>query len=203
MSERSLGEAPEQPEEQPELDPAGYDIADYAGGIRPGRRRVTIQPRPDLYPDLQRLIERIDEAPEDANVDDLIDEFDRLRDLMRVEWVLERRSPEWTVEFYRQAARDMGVEVKNGAHDVARADFTEEQAAEVGMRCILAQTVETSDGHDWTLEDMRRLREVAPEQVDVLADAVAKVNAGHAEALTLDFSRRRSTSRGTRRSYSS
>ena len=202
MSERSLGDTPEPEQDEPTLDPATYDVAEYAGGIRPGRRRVTIQPRPDLYPDLQRLIEQINEAPEDADVDDLIDEFERLRSLMRVEWVVERRSAEWTVEFYRQAAEDMGVAMKNGAHDVARGDFTEDHAAEVGMRCILAQTVETSDGRDWTLDDMRRLHEVAPEQVDVLADAVAKVNAGHAEALTLDFSRRRSTSRGTRRSSS-
>ena len=203
MSERSLGDPVDEP--TPELDPATYDVAEFAGGIRPGRRRVTIEPRPDLYPNLQRLIDEINAAPDDADVDDLIDRFEALQRVMRVEWVLERRSREWVVGFYREAAKEMGLDedLAGGAKDIARGQFTDEQAQEVALRIILAQTVSTSDGVDWDLDRLRQLLAAAPEQVDLLSDAVSRVNAGHAEALTLDFSRRRSTNRATRRSSTS
>lgn len=196
--ERSLGD-PVPTEEEP-LDPATYDVTDFAGGVRPGRRRVEVQPRPDLYPDLQRVVAKINAVGDDADVDDLIDEYERIRGQMLVEWIVERRSPEWVKLFYAETATEMGITAKNGATDVVRGDFTYEQAVEVSMRMILAQTVSPTD---WDLERLRSLFKAAPEQVDALADAVAQVNAGHSEALTLDFSQRRSTKRGTRRSSTS
>lgn len=193
--ERSLGDPVE-----PEPDPSTYNVADFAAGIRPGRRSVIIEPRPGLYPELQSVVRLINEAPEDADVDDLVDQFERIKSLMRVEWVVERRSPEWVKEFYAECREEMGIAGDVGVKDVLTGRFTDEQAVEVAMRSILAQTV-TPDG--WTLDMLRDLREVAPEQLDILADAIAKVNAGHSEALTLDFSQRRSTNRATRRSSTS
>lgn len=200
--ERSLGDPPPTENDEPAaaLDPADYDVAEYAAGIRPGQRSVMIQPRPDLYPNLQRVVRGIQSATDDADVDDLIDEYERIKAQMLVEWVVERRSPEWVKEFYAKAAEELEIEGKNGATDVARGDFTYDQAIEVSMRMILAQTLQPAG---WDLARLRDLYKAAPEQLDLLADAVAKVNAGHTEELTLDFSQRRSTNRGTRRSSTS
>jgi hypothetical protein len=198
MSERSLGDAP--PVDEPEgLDPKGYDVRDYAVGIRPGRRSVTIEPRPGLMPELQALVEQINAAPDDADVDALVDEFDRLKSLMRVTFTLERRSQEWIKDTTNRVLDEMGAP-RGGMKDVKDGTFTEADSLRVTCSLILGQTVEVSDGHDWTVDELAALYESAPEQVDALAGALIEVNAAASDELTLDFSQRRSTSRGTRRS---
>lgn len=192
MSERSLGDPVDT-----EPTPADFNVAAYAAGQRPGRHSVQVRQRLDLLPDLEALTDRIMAAPANANVDDLIDEFDALKAKMLVRYVFEQRSPEWVREFYKQAAQDMGVKVKNGAKDALRGTFTEEQSVEVALRLIAAQCIEPTGV---TLDSLRELYKADPAAVDVLSQAVADVNAQRSEALGLDFSQRRFTSRGTRRS---
>ena len=192
MSERSLGDAVE-----PELAPETFDVAAFAAGQRPGRRSVNVRTRLDLYPQLEELVERINAADPSANIDDLIDEFDAIKAKMQVRFVFEQRSPEWVREFYTQAARDMGIKTKNGTKDALRGKFTQEQAVELACRLIAAQCVEPAGV---THEAILELQRTDPTEVDRLSQAVADVNAQRSEALGLDFSQRRSTSRGTRRS---
>jgi hypothetical protein len=184
VSERSLGD-PADTEPTPET----FDVAAYAAGHRPGRHSVQVRQRLDLLPDLEALTDRIMAAPADANVDDLIDEFDALKAKMLVRYVFEQRSPEWVREFYKQTALGMGVKVKNGTKDALRGTFTEDQAVEVALRLIAAQCIEPEGV---TVESLREFYTADP--------AAADVNAQRSEALGLDFSQRRSTSRGTRRS---
>jgi hypothetical protein len=192
VSERSLGD-PADTEPTPET----FDVAAYAAGHRPGRHSVQVRQRLDLLPELEALTDRIMAAPVDANVDALIDEFDALKAKMLVRYVFEQRSPEWVREFYKQTATDMGVKVKNGAKDALRGTFTEDQAVEVALRLIAAQCIEPAGV---TVESLQEFYTADPAAVDVLSQAVADVNAQRSEALGLDFSQRRSTSRGTRRS---
>lgn len=193
MSERSLGD----PVDPTPPTPEDFDVAAYAAGQRPGRHSVQVRQRLDLLPDLEAVTDRIMAAPADANVDDLIDEFDALKAKMLVRYVFEQRSPEWIREFYKQTATGMGIKVKNGAKDVLRGKFTEDQAVEVALRLIAAQCIEPAGV---TVDTLREFYKADPAAVDILSQAVADVNAQRSEALGLDFSQRRSTKPGTRRS---
>lgn len=177
--------------------PQTFDVAAFAAGHRPGRRSVNVRTRLDLYPALEAVVERIEAADPGADVDDLIDEFDAIKAQMLVRFVFEQRSPEWVREFYRRTADELGVKSKKGTKDALTGAFTEAQAVEVACRLIAAQCVEPEGV---TVDTIRDLHQADPSEVDRLAQAVADVNAQRSEALGLDFSRRRSTSRGTRRS---
>lgn len=191
--ERSLGDAPE--EEKP--DPTTFDVAAFAAGHRPGRRSVQVRTRLDLYPDLEDIVRRIDAADPDSNIDHLIDEFDAVKARMLVTFVFEQRSREWVREFYKRAAKALGVTGKSGGGKGAlKGEMSEEQAREITFRLLAAQCVQPEDV---TPDTFRDLYEVDPAQVDELALAVQQVNARESEALTLDFSQRRSTNRTTRR----
>lgn len=191
--ERSIADSPEPDAPTPET----FDVAAFAAGHRPGRHSVLVRTRLDLLPDLERLSDRIMAAPDDANVDDLIDEFEALKARMLVRFVFEQRSREWVREFYIETAKDLGITGKKGIKDVLSGGFTEEQATEVAIRLIAAQCVEPEGV---TPDTIRELHEAYPGEVDRLSQAVSDVNAQRSEALGLDFSQRRSTSRATRRS---
>lgn len=197
MSERSLGD-PVEPSS--ELDPSTYNVADFAAGIRPGRRSVQIRQRLDLYPALEAVVLRIEAADEGENVDDLIDEYEALKAQMLVTFVVEKRSAEYRATLYREAADELGITPGNGTSDVLTGKTTEEQGVQIALRMILGHIVEP-DGV--TIGDLQKLYENDPSQVDALTLEVQRVNAGEAEALTLDFSRRRSTNRGTPHSSTS
>ena len=195
MTERSLGDPAEIPDEAETV-----TASQFAAGVRPGRARVKIRHNLHLYPRLQEVADLI-EITADEDVDPLLDEFDRLRASMETVFVLERRSREWLAEASRRLMDDMGVPYGDakGADD----ETTPAQMVELGMRLVAEQVVEP-EGVTW--ETLRDLAEAGAVGVDgrrvddALAVAASELNAGRYEALALDFSRRRSTTRRKRRS---
>ena len=195
MTERSLGDPAETPDEVETV-----TASQFAAGVRPGRARVKIRHNLHLYPRLQEVADLI-EITADEDVDPLLDEFDRLRASMETVFVLERRSREWLTEASRRLMDDMGVPYGDakGADD----ETTPAQMVELGMRLVAEQVVEP-EGVTW--ETLRDLAEAGAVGVDgrrvddALAVAASELNAGRYEALALDFSRRRSTTRRKRRS---
>lgn len=191
MHERSLGDPA--PIESPHpLAPEDFDVAAFAAGVVPLRRAVSIRTRLDLYPQVQAVVERITTAPDGADIDDLIDEYESLKALMLVTVVVEARSREWVAEFYKRSRRSLGLGKK--------AKFEGDHAYEVALRMIVEQVVEPVGFSRATLDNLieARASDVGGLRVDdALAQAVQEVNAGRTEALSLDFSQRRSTRRST------
>ncbi len=197
--ELSLGEAAPEPLEPKDAlpDPATFRVADFAEGIRPGRREVVLRINLHLYPQLQELAARIENDFEAGlPVDELVDEFDALKDRMQLRVILERRSPEWVERLVKTVSQEMGLPAPGRAGKKKAKQLSDAQAAELGMRWALAQTVEPEG---LTLGYLMALYAEDPTEIDKLARAVAAVNQGAstAQALMLDFSRLRSDRRLT------
>jgi hypothetical protein len=96
------------------LDAATFSPFAFLDGFRPTRRTVKLHERADLIGDLDEIANRIDSLPEDADVDDLIAEFHRVRDVFQASvcfWTVERRSSEWVTERWATYAREHGIKL--------------------------------------------------------------------------------------------
>ena len=200
MTERSLGDPAETPDEVETV-----TASQFAAGVRPGRARVKIRHNLHLYPRLQELADLI-EVTADEDVDPLLDEFDDLRARMETVFVLERRSSEWMREASKRLLMEMGIskgDAKVIATGKAAGAVTDEQMTELGTRLVAEQVVEPEVVTWETLRDLVAAGAVDTDGRrvdDALALALQELNAGRFEALALDFSRRRSTTRRKRRS---
>lgn len=187
MTERSLADEAEVEQEQTVTpDPASFDVIEWAAGVRPQRVSVPVRHNLHLYPQLQDVARRINAADEDADVDDLVDEFEALKAQMLTTFVLERRSSEWVAEFTREATKALvGPKRKGGKAK----PLTSAQAQTLAIRLIHAQIV-APEGV--TVEALEALLATDPRAVDALAEALASLNVGEADLLDEDFGSRRS-----------
>lgn len=85
-------------------------------GFRAQRRAVKLRPNAHLLADMQQLVDQIDEAPQGADVDALIDQYEGLRGRFeQVEWwVVEQRTEERRQKIREDAAKALGYEHVDG-----------------------------------------------------------------------------------------
>ena len=189
--ERSLGEPATDKHVGQERD---ITIDEWIEGVRGFRLPVTLitvnDPDGSAAARLAEIEAIIDGLPDGPTVDALVDEAIELqgRVVSRHEFVLEQRSRE-RIEATRSAAMEAaGVK--------ADEDWSPDQLLDVTFRMLLDQIV-SPEGV--TVERLRRIYAAAPDQADLLADAMRRVNAGVAssKALLRDFSKRSSARRTT------
>ena len=192
--ERSLGEPATDKHVGQERD---ITLDEWIEGVRGFRLPVTLitvnDPDGSAAARLAEIEAIIDGLPDGPTVDALVDEAIELqgRVVSRHEFVLEQRSRE-RIEASRSAAMEAsGVK--------ADEDWSPDQLLDVTFRMLLDQIV-SPEGV--TVEQLRRVHAAAPDQADLLADAMRRVNGGAAssKALMRDFSKRSSRTHSTRAS---
>ena len=186
----------------PALSAASFDLDAFVGGMRPTRRTVKIHERADLIGVMDELANRIESAPEDANVDDLIDQFVAARESFTAGvtfWTVEKRSTEWISENRRGYAKDHGLTLDE---DDAAKDGKDGLALLLNQ--LAGQIVEVKDAQGATLERpvtyevLRRMYDANEGEVNKLVTAMLNANTTVAQSATVlsrDFSQRYSTSR--------
>ena len=184
--ERSLADAA--PSSDDAVTPETTDLFEWARGVRPVRKSTVIHNAGHLIARLEQLVNEIEAAPE-GKADELIDQFERLRDQVRSGTVviMEQRSQEWVEEVHRKTLADLGVKPDAGA-----ADLTDEQRLRLGAALVAAQIVEPEG---FTADTLLALRESSPLEADRLAELRQRVNATDPATdpvLDMDFSSRRS-----------
>lgn len=181
-----------------QTNPEDFDFPAWLEGVRPTRRGVRLYSRADIIARLEHIADEIDAAPEDANVNDLIDEAERLQATWRdgIVWVvIEKRSSEWLDAFREEGAKRLGVTL-NDKGEVGDKD----KATRLMFEQIAAQIVEPEG---FTADHLERLYQANEGEVTKLLVTTRRVNnelAESAKVVTRDFSQRRSTSPTTRRS---
>lgn len=194
--ERSLAdEAPlaETQDETPEVTPESVDLGELAAGWRPTRRSVRIYPQGHLIAQMDDLIDRIESAPAEADVDDLIDEYEAVKAKYHqgVKFVFEQRSDEWVDDLRKKAHK---------RHKVKDDSPTQAQSRKIAADMIAGQCVEPQGV---TPQMVMAIWDQNETDVDILAFTMKQANQGSLEASKVasrDFSLRRSTRDGTRRS---
>ena len=186
----------------PPLDAATFDMDALLGGMRPTRRTVKIHERADLLSVMDELADRIESAPADENVDDLIDQFVTARDGFHAGvtfWTVEKRSSEWIKdnrETYAKAHK-VNLDDEGDATDV-------KDALAMLLNQLVGQIVEVkrADGtvseQPITFERLRAMYDTNEGELNKLAAALHDVTnsiAQSAKVLSRDFSQRYSTSR--------
>jgi len=179
--ERAIGE----PVTEDTVNPDGFDLGAWIAGVRPVQRTASLNIGGWMLAKLDALEARIDAAPENENVDDLIDEFDRVRGLCEagaVEFKIEAWTRDHVLKFQEDTARELGVSVKDP-----------DGVALIGLYQCAAQTVSPKI----TAQDLLGMSVVGGVENE-LSEFIAKVLAANnetvrtARVMTRDFSRRRS-----------
>jgi hypothetical protein len=186
----------------PDLDPATFSPYAFLDGFRPTRRTVKLHERADLIGYLDEIANRIDAMPEDADVDDLIAEFERTRDTFQSSvcfWTVERRSSEWVADRWTAYARDHGIKLdEDGDTDNPK------HRLNLLINQLVGQIVEVKDLKGRVVEQqvthdrLRRLYDSNEGELNKLLFAQQDANtslAQSAKVLTRDFSLRSSTAR--------
>lgn len=195
MSERSLGDVVETVDTTPTITPKDFSFDDFLNGVRPTRRSVKLYARGDLIARMDEIVFAIESAPEDENVDGLIDEFEQAKaDFQNGQWfTVEKRSSEWAEQFRLDTEKRLGLKrVKDGDDEPALSD---RDAATVTLH-QLAQQIVTPTGV--TYEQLRSLGDTNEGELSKLIYTMISVNrdlAQSAAVLTKDFSQRRSGSK--------
>lgn len=164
---------------------------EWATGIRRLRRSVIIHDTGHLLADLDELGDRIETAPSDSNVDDLIDRYEALAEQIKggVRYVAEQRSQDWI-----DATRKAVCESKGW--DPNTLDDQQKQA--VYYERVAAQIVEPKGV---TAESLRALFDQVPSEAAVLFGMVERANTTVTAAVeSRDFSSRRSGKKSTKAS---
>ena len=188
--ERSLADFITDTTPEPEK-PEDFDFEQFLAGFRRTRRTVTLYQRPDLIGEMERIADLIDMQPDDADVSDLVDQFEAVRaEFTRGTPVtIEGRSMEWIEEF--QKAEETTLPLPE--------DATPEQHAERNITVTLRQMVaQIVDPQGFTVDALRSLQETNPAEVNKLLTAMTYANVSvpeSAKVLTRDFSQRRSAAR--------
>ena len=173
--------------------PEGFDLAEFVAGVRPTRRAVQIFPLGHLIAQLEEIEAQIDAAGDDDDVDDLVDEFERIRDQFRdgVWFEIEKRSAEWVKKFDKDVEKRLGL-VRKPKGGGMRPELSEDDLTTVTLHRLAAQIV-TPDGMTYDL--LTRMLEGNEGEVAKLMQCMTQANnelAESAEVLTRDFSARRS-----------
>ena len=176
-------------------------VDEFLSGVRAQRRSVRIRPNLHVLADMQRLVDEIDDSPEGADVDDLIDEYETARAVFEASerWVVEQRTPERRKHVRRQAAKALGIDLREDGETVEGDDFDQSKAAQVEAHVIADHVVEPEGV---TAEQVTALYEATPGEFQKIDFAIVQVmrvlDEDSAAGVLRDFSSRRSAK--TRRS---
>lgn len=153
--------------------PADFDISSFLDGVRPYRRSVRLRLRGDLVARLDEIVQEIEDLPEDEPADDLIDEYERLRDeYTQGTWfTVEQRSVEWINKMQKSLPKELGIKVTKdeAGNDV----MSEEDTFTFWLHRLAAQVVVPSDV---TGEKLRTIAENCEPEFLKLASALNEVN---------------------------
>lgn len=177
-----------------EVEPGEMTAESVMSGARAMRLGLKARPNLHLFADMQRLVDAIEESPEDADVDDLIDEYDKAKAayLTHEWWVIEQRTHERRTLVRRKAAKALGYALDEldrveGDDD----DLTKRSEVEAH---VIADHVVKPEG--LTADDMRVLHASSPGEFARLEMTVVQVQKTlsdeGAQAVLRDFSSRRS-----------
>ena len=176
-------------------------VDEFLSGVRAQRRSVRIRPNLHVLADMQRLVDEIDDSPEGADVDDLIDEYEAARAVFEASerWVVEQRTPERRKHVRRQAAKVLGIDLREDGETVEGDDFDQTKAAQLEAHVIADHVVEPEGV---TAEQVTALYEATPGEFQKIDFAIVQVmrvlDEDSAAGVLRDFSSRRSAK--TRRS---
>lgn len=184
------------------LNAATFDLDAFLGGMRPTRRTVKLHERADLIGVMDELANRIESAPADVDVDDLIDRFVEARAAFLsgvTYWTVEKRSSEWISDSRRAYAKEHGIKLNAD-------DSTDDSKSGLAMLLnqVVGQVVEVKDAdgaildRPVTFDLLRAMYDVNEGEVNKLVVAIEDANtaiAQSAKVLSRDFSQRYSTSR--------
>ena len=184
----------------PQLDPTTYNVDDLIRGIRPTQRSVKIHARGDVLARLDQLAGVIESAPEGADVDALIDEFDTLKKTFEDGewWTVQRRSQDWVATFRKSTAKRLDITLDTDGDPTG--DTAEQDRRTLLLHQVAAQIIAPTGV---TADQLAAIEDQNEGELTKLIVAVTVVNSTLAESagvLTKDFSQRRSTNRATRRS---
>jgi hypothetical protein len=192
--ERSLADVDTSVDVSPVVTPENFDLAEWAAGVRPTQRSVKLYPNAHLIARMDELADKIDNAPEGADVDALIDEFETVREQFRegVWFTVEKRSSEWIQHQRSTTAKRLGIKLDE--------DFDAENSAD-NITLMLHQLAEQVVRPRGVTPDMLRSMYDANEgELVKLSNAMQTANRQLAESsgvLDRDFSGRRSHARRT------
>lgn len=176
-------------------------VDEFLSGVRAQRRSVRIRPNLHVLADLQRLVDEIDDSPEGADVDDLIDQYETARAAFEASerWVVEQRTPERRKHVRREAAKALGVDLREDGETVEGDDFDQSKAALLEAHVIADHIVEPEGV---TPDQVTALYEATPGEFQKIDFAIVQVmrvlDEDSAADVLRDFSSRRSAK--TRRS---
>jgi hypothetical protein len=192
--ERSLADVDVSVDTSPKVTPENFDLAEWAAGVRPTQRSVKLYPNAHLIGRMDELADKIDSAPEGADVDALIDEFERVREQFRdgVWFTVEKRSSEWIENNRKQTAKQYGIKLDDDGDAENTADNI------VLMLHQLADQIVRPRG--MTYDMLRSMYDANEGELVKLTNAMQTANRALAEAsgvLSRDFSGRRSHTRRT------
>lgn len=181
--ERSLADVPDV-DSSPEVTPENFDLDGWLAGIRPTRRSVKLHAEGHLIARLEELAERIDAAPEGVDVDELIAEFERVRDQFNtgVWFTVEKRSSEWSKRFRKDLSKRHNLKPDDNEGDNIIATLHQ-----------LAEQIVTPTGI--TYQHLRDMLDANEGELNKLILTMTNANTQLAESagvLTRDFSERRS-----------
>lgn len=165
--------------------PEDFDMRQWLAGVRPTRRAIKLYPNAHLIAEMDRVVEEIDAAPADANVDDLIDEFESLRAQHQdgVWFVAEKRSDEWVEAERKRLIKALNLDADN-EDDVLRLVYEITAAQIVSPRITGAE-----------LAELAKANEGEAIKLYSLVKAVNTQLSEQAGVLKRDFSSRRSVRR--------
>lgn len=164
-----------------------FDLDRWVDGIRPTRRKIKLYPNAHLIGQLEEIANRIDSAPDDADVDDLVEQFDRIRGQFRdgVWFTIEKRSSESVLASRKAIAKRVGIKLDDDGDSTNQADT---------ITLILHQLVEQIvEPTGITYEHLRAMLDANEGEVNKLVltlDLVQKQLAEKAGVLDRDFSER-------------
>lgn len=178
--------------------PETFDLQAFVAGVRPTRRSVKLYPAAHLLARMDELVETIQNAPEDEDVDHLIDEFEACKRqyLNGVTFVIEARSSDWEREFRKTVIKQLGVKVSvNKSGDL---EGPEDQRARIVLHQLAAQIVQPAGVTYAHLASMTEANQGEVTKLLTLQRTVNQQIAESADVLRMDFSRRRSGKSTTR-----
>lgn len=192
--ERSLADVDVSVDVSPKVTPENFDLAEWAAGVRPTQRSVKLYPNAHLIGRMDELADKIDNAPEGADVDALIDEFESVREQFRdgVWFTVEKRSSEWIENQRKATAKRLGMKLDDDADADNAADNITLMLHQLAEQIVRPRGV--------TADMLRHMYDANEGELVKLTNAMQTANRQLAESsgvLDRDFSGRRSHARRT------
>lgn len=177
--------------------PKDFDMESFINGVRPTRRSIQLYPQAHLIARLEQIEAQILQAPAEANVDALIDEFEQVKAQFRdgVWFTVEKRSHDWITRFRLDAEKRLGF--KRTKDDQGDDVLTVKDAVTISLHQLAEQIVIPEHV---SYEQIVKLREVNEGECNKLMACMIDANnqlAQQSQVVTRDFSERRSTPSAT------